>query len=169
MSSRLVICPVDVVVGPDGVTRRTPRVYNKSDPGKLQEDGITPVQDCPASMGGCISSGQPGEENGFCVCVVTAIDMSEIDADPDIVTIFEGEDQAPGAWRSWVDNTPKALGWKPGKINKIKGKLNKHGVVTADLTEDSRLWEFANRIGRKYGPNGDVRTINPAQNTGRGA
>jgi hypothetical protein len=156
-------------VSPDGVTHRARRVDNIPDPGKLQEDGITPVQDCPASTGDCISSGQPGEENDFCVCVVTAIDMSEIDADPDIITIFEGEDQAPGIWRLWIENTPKVLGWKAGKVNKIKGKLNKEGVVTSDLTEDSKLWEFANRIGRKYGPNGDVRTINPAKNTGRGA
>ncbi len=160
MPARLVICPVDVKVGADGTTRRRPRVGNIPDPGKPPfidpENGlITPT----CVFNSAISSGQPGEENDFCFCVVAAIDLSAVDADPEVETLFDlSDDQPLDDLHTWLVNTPKDLGWKAGKINKIKGKLNKKGVTSSDMTEDSALWEWANRVAGKYAPTGwDIR------------
>lgn len=150
MPARLVICPVDVEVGADGVTRRTPRVSSIPDPGK-------PPFMCVFSA--ALSDGLPGQENDFCFCLVAAIDLSAVDADSEVISLFEvGDDQQLNSIQTWLTNTPKSLGWKAGKINKIKGKLNKRGVTTSDLSEDTALSEFANRIGRKFAtPTWDIK------------
>ena len=168
MPARLVICPVDVEVGADGITRRRPRVGNIPDPGKppfidpdpVEEGGEGPRLITPVCVfNSAISSGQPGQENDFCFCVVVAIDLSAVDADPEVETLFDFSDDQPlDDLHTWLVNTPKDLGWKAGKINKIKGKLNKKGVTSSDMTEDSALWEWANRVAGKYAPTGwDIR------------
>lgn len=152
MPARLVICPVDVVIGEDGVTRRKPRVGNIPDPGDPPVvDPVDGLLTPKCVFVAAISDGQPGQENDFCFCLVAAIDLSAVDDDPEVETLFEVSDDQPlDTWRLWIENTPRSLGWKYGKINKIKGKLNKQGVATTDLSQDSFLWEFANRIARKY-------------------
>ncbi len=154
MPARLVICPVDVEVGADGITRRRPRVGNIPDPGKPPfidpENGL--IQPT-CVFNSAISDGQPGQENDFCFCVVAAIDLSAVDADPKVETLFDlADDQPLDDLHAWLVKTPKDLGWKPNKINKIKGKLNKEGVASSDMTEDSALWKWANRVAGKYAP-----------------
>ena len=169
MPARLVICPVDVEVGEDGIIRRTPRVGNIADPGKppfIDPDPIVDGGEGPRLItpkcvfNAAISGGQLGQENDFCFCVVVAIDLSAVDDDPEVETLFEVSDDQPlDGLHAWLVKTPKVLGWKAGKINKIKGKLNKRGVANADLTKDDPLWEYANRIARKYSttPGWDIR------------
>lgn len=161
MPVRLVICPVDVEVYPDGMLSRTPRVGNIPDPGKPPfmdpEDGlITPK--CVFNT--AISDGQPGQENDFCFCVVAAIDLSAVDDDPEVETLFEiSDDQPLDDLHAWLNNTPKGLGWQTSKLNAVKGRLNGRGVPSTGLTEDEPLWAFANRIARKYSttPGWDIR------------
>ena len=162
MPARLVICPVDVTVD-DGVTRRTPRVGNIPDPGRPPVDIIDPDEG-PITLTptyvfvAAISDGQPGQENDKCFCLVAGVDMSGLDDDPEVTSLFEtSDDQLLNEQRNWLANTPKILGWKPGKLNKIKGKLNKEGVTSSDLTDDDPLHDYCNRVGQKFSPGWDIR------------
>lgn len=142
MPARLVICPVDVEIGEDGITRRTPRVGNIDDLGK-------PFAKCVFNS--AISDGQPGQENDFCFCIVVAIDLSAVDADPEVETLFElSDDQPLDNLHTWLDKTPRDLSWNTNKLNGVKGRLNGRGVNSDGLSQDRPLWEFANRIARKY-------------------
>jgi hypothetical protein len=134
----------------NGDISRTPRVGNINDPGK-------PGAKCVFVAAN--SDGQPGQENDFCFCLVAGIDLSAVGADPEVETLFEiGDDQPLDGLRAWLDNTPAGLGWSAGKVDRLKGRLNSRGVPNANLSEHFPLWEFANRIARKYStPNWDIR------------
>ncbi len=162
MPARLVICPVDVIVE-EGITRRAPRVATIPDPGRPPVDIIDP-DDGPITIiptyvfSAAISDGQPGQENDFCFCLVAGVDMGGLDADPGVESLFEVvDDQLLDDLQTWLVNTPKILGWKAGKINKIKGKLHKKGITTGDLTDDSPLHDYCNHAADKVAPGWDIR------------
>ncbi len=169
MPARLVICPVDVEVRLDGTVYRIPRVGNIADPGippfidpdPVDAGGEGPRTITPkCAFNAAISDGQPGQENDFCFCIVVAIDLSAVDADPEVKTLFEVSDDQPLAGlQSWLRDTPKKLNWTTGKLNRIKTDLAKEGVISTDLTLDTPLWELANRIARKFSttPGWDIR------------
>lgn len=150
MAARIVICPVDAGVESDGVMRRMPRVGNIPDPGK-------PGAMCVFTS--AISNGQPGEENDFCLCLVAAIDLSAVDADPEVETLFEvGDDQPLKDLHGWLEKMPKDLGWKANKISAVKRRISVRGVTPVGLTRDVPLREFVNRIARRYAtPGWDIR------------
>ena len=162
MPARLVICPVDVTTD-GGVTRRTPRVGNIPDPGRPPVDIIDPDEGLQTFIPtyvfvAAISDGQPGQENDFCFCLVAGVDMSGLDADPQVETLFDiSDDQPLNDYHAWLENTPNLLNWKAGKLNKIKGKLNKKGVASGDLTNETKLVDYGNRLGQKYSSSWDIR------------
>ena len=173
MPARVVICPVDVTVDDNGERRRTPRVGNIPDPGRPPVEVVVPSSTdrdgnlVPGEMvtvtptytfSAAISDGLPGQVNDTCLCLVAGVDMSGLDADPEVESLFEtADDQLLDEQRNWLANTPKTLGWKAGKLNKIKGKLNKEGVTTSDLTDDNPLHDYCNRVAAKYSPGWDIR------------
>ena len=163
MPARLVICPVDVEIGPDGITRRRPRVGNITDPGKPPINIIDP-DDGPITIvpklnfTAAISDGQAGQENDFCLCLVAGVDLSSLDADPQITTLFDaGDDQPLDSHRAWLENTPRILDWSAGKINREKAKISSRRGDVNGLDRDTPLWEFVNRLAQRYSPGWDIR------------
>lgn len=161
MPARLVICPVDVVVNKDETIHRTPRVANIPDPGKppvdSEDNDGNPITIKPTyNFSAMISDGQPGQENDFCLCFVTGVDMSGLDADAEVVSLFDTEDdQTPDGYRAWVEGAPRDLNWSTEKLDRVKSRISAKGGLVSGLERDTSLREFANRIGQRYA-NSDV-------------
>jgi len=151
MPARLVICPVDETVDSDGTLHRRPRVGNIPDPGRppvVDPDSgilITPKYVFVAAING----------GPLCFCLVAGVDMSGLDADPTVRSLFDTSDDQPlNSHRVWLENTPRSLGWGQGKIRRVKGRME--GAGNANFGLDTSLAQYCNRVGKLYSPTFDI-------------
>ena len=165
MPARIVITPVAISEGPRGSIIRVPLVSTIVDPGRppteTEDDDGNPIT-VPKTLVhvSAISSGQPGERNEDCMSIVAGVDMSNLDAQANIVTLFEsGTDRPLADLRRWLTNTPGGLGWSNARQNRLRNRLISYGADVAGLTGDTPLWQIVNRLGRVWEPTFDVRQV----------
>lgn len=153
MPTRLVINPVVTQNG----TRRA-KCVTLLDPGRpyqfVDDDGNT--VDAFKEYGGSSAIG----DGNTCLSLVRGVDMSALDADSQIVTLFEaGSDQAWENFRDWLGSTPSGLGWSNPKQNRIKNRITAAGGDATGLTSTTPLWRWAIALGAVLVPGWDPRVI----------
>lgn len=85
---------------------------------------------------------------------VRGVDFTPLDADPEIVNLFEGEFSEAD---DHLNRTPDSLGWNPGRLARLRGRLNAKGASTVGLTGTTPLQSWLERLGRVLDPNFDPR------------
>ncbi len=134
---RWVICPVVTVDG-----SRMPKLSIITDSGRplaFEEDGITPILR-PFLHSSIISS------EAWCVSLVKGVDFTNLDKDPEIVPLFEGDDYADTD-RRFIEKTLNERGWDTGKLDELKTKLSVKGEDGAGLTLTSSYKEVIHKLG----------------------
>ncbi len=137
---RWVLSPVLAELGADGRTYRRAKLADKLDatrPGKT------------VKYVAVISDGQPGQINGWCLCLVRAGSFAALDADAELDNALDldYDDAQP-----FLDNTPNTLGWNAAKMKRVRDRMTARGVDTTGLTMDTPLWQILARIGQAIQP-----------------
>ena len=85
----------------------------------------------------------------WCLCFVRGVDMSGLDADPEIIDVLETDYEDIDGF---LAATPNDLNWSPGKLNRVKNRLESKGVDFTGLTKDDPLWMWIQRAGEYVTP-----------------
>lgn len=85
-----------------------------------------------------------GQENDWCVSLIKATDFSAIDADPEIINAV-GIDLEPGD--GGLAESPNTLRWDQARKDRFRQVFTDKGADTADLTDNSPLWAWLERLG----------------------
>ncbi len=146
MPARYILCPVvETII--DGSKNRCPKVMLMHDPGRPL---ITEPDSGRISSGYVFSAvisdgnGVPGKDDSQCLCLVGGHDMSALDADPEIITLFEVPDVRLDAVRDVLDKTPNEVLTKSER-DRLDDLLTDKGLDTRDLNKHSQCWEWASR------------------------
>lgn len=153
---RWVICPVVL----DGSTRKPLVGILENPDGRLPSAGFTRAQ--------VISSGLPWEENDWCLCRVkieSAEGEAVLAARPEIVP-FPEFDCDRRKRKTSLDETPRQRGLTREQVEDIKTRLGSVAERTKGaarrikpLTEDSRVRDFLDTVGKRLDPNFDPAEI----------
>jgi len=163
MPRRLVINPVVVV---NGVRR--PKCATILDPGaqareSINDDGNPVIVRPTYDHRSVFSSGQAGQRNETCLSLVSGIDLSALDADPEIVTVFEASDLASiDELAARLARTPREDAWPASLVNRLKTRIEAAGADATTLDRDSPLYVYANRLAQAIQPGTDVREWAPS-------
>lgn len=144
MPCRYVISPV--VIGADGVRR--PKVETLSDPGR----GIG--YDTANAIGG----GLQGEVNDWALSFVRGVDLTPLDADPDIVDVLDIGDIADADIAALLDKSA-TLALNPAKRTRLRTTLEDHGADLKGLTDDHPVADWLGRIVERFAPGADARQL----------
>jgi hypothetical protein len=139
MALRWVISPVVDVVEADPVSAaltppRAPKV------GGLIESGRGKRYQCANAV----------SSDAFALSLVRAANMAAVDADAEIVNVFEA-DFSDGQRASLLDTTPRIQGWNTARLTRIRNRLTARGVDTTGLTLDSTLETILDRLVQRWG------------------
>lgn len=145
MPARYVICPVITTIDDEGEPHSRPKVMMIADPGRPlltnPNTGEIISHYVFAAIIGVSAGGQVGSE---CLCLVAGHDMSALDADPEIVTLFEGPDRPLPQVRGLLDQTPGEILTTPQR-KKLERMLKNKGLDITDLTRNDPCWKWASR------------------------
>lgn len=132
MPSRWVVNPV---IFHDGA--RKPKVATIPDPGRPPEiiDGDTVIRYYRHSS----SIG----EMERCLSYVVGADLSALDADPEITTVLDGNDEN-------LALTPYDKKWKADRFEKMEVLLWTHGADHRGIGPDTPLWVIVQRLGKQF-------------------
>jgi hypothetical protein len=142
MAIRWFICPVVIVDG-----QRRAKLYNFLEPGTDDGTGLSRY-----AWVGNTFNGNPGV--GFddvYLLKVTASDFTPIDADPEIIDIFDNQWVSQNNEVADMGSTPRNLGWNQGKMNQVKNRLDRNGVDTSAWTLDTPLAQMLDEAGAAFG------------------
>ena len=138
-----VICPmVKTTIQVNGKDRevRAPKFVTLVDQGRpaksSRDDDGNPVS-LPARYRFSIVDG--GQD--WCLAYVVGKDFSALDADAEIVKVFEG-DNIP------LNSTPNGLGWDQAKVDRVNARLAAKGADLSGLNADEPLWKCLRQLGR---------------------
>lgn len=135
MPTRWVINPVVVIE-----KIRKPKVSTIADP------GIPPV---PLPEGGFgnktykHSSAISGED--WALSFVRGVDMSALDADPEIITVLDSDDEN-------LNLSLGDRGWNVSRLEKLQALMTSKNILLTGLTINMPAWEWLTRIGQKHFP-----------------
>ena len=163
MPARYVLCPVVGPLGEPPTTDRQPKVAAIADPGRpLVTDPDTGQIISSYVYSAIISDGvgAASQDDSECLCLVAGHDMSALDADPEIVTLFEVVDTLLTERRTILDQTPREL-LNGAQRRRLERALTDRGTNTDGLTDDTECWRWAARhceriVGRPL----DIRKLN---------
>lgn len=139
MALRWVISPVVDVVEADPASAaltppRAPKV------GGLVETGRGKRYQCANAV----------SSDTFALSLVRAANMAAVDADVEIVNVFEA-DFSDGQRAALLDTTPRIQGWNTARLTRIRNRLTARGVDTTGLTLDSTLETILDRLVQRWG------------------
>jgi hypothetical protein len=157
MVARLVFNPV-VVVG----DARLPKCATLVDPGRppveaTDDDGTVRIIPRTYVHSSAISDGLPGQLNAACISLCAGVDMSNLDADSQIIKVFEDADPMLSGLKAWLNQTPQQMGYNNPKLNRLRNRMTAQGISSTGLTSANALWEWVNRACQAYSPGFDVR------------
>lgn len=147
MPARVVICPV-VWSDEHGLC---PKFLTFTDPG--HPDGGGYVHASIYSPGRT----NPPAADERCLSIVGGFDMTPIDADGDILSLYDMADVMLPGLHAELEKTPAEVGMNQGKVNSTKARIRNHGGDDSGLGMDTPLYEFANRIAAILSPGEDIR------------
>jgi hypothetical protein len=84
----------------------------------------------------------------YALTFVKAVDFSALDADSQIINLFEGN---VNALRDWLDETPNTLGWNAARMTRIRNRLAARGIDTTELTMNSTIEQILDRVAGVIG------------------
>ena len=146
MPSRWVICPV-ITVG----NARKPKVSIIADPGippyqVVDVDEDTGVTLPPVTVRKTYNHSSCIDKKNWALCFVRGVDLSALDSDPDIITLFDFNDQGLNA-------TVNDLRWSNNRLKRLKNLAESKGANFNGLTKSDPLWKYVKRIGEAILPN----------------
>ena len=143
---RWVICPVDEEIDAKGRRHRAPRVARLHDRRTYSYPGGATVVNPPYRYSAAISSGLPGEVNDWCLCLVRFVDSTEMNADPQVISLLERDYNEET--ETLLDKTARQLAWNPARVRRVLDRLEARGIDVTGLTLDTPLWQVVERCGQ---------------------
>ena len=155
---RWCLCRVLEEIDGGGISHRRPKVGDIEDPGAPLAEVLDPVTELPTgvfrhhgySYTAAISDGQPGQDNDWCLVQVVGFDFSGLDGDPDVINLFEIDNLLLDK-RAFLDaELRNAL--TATKQKNLKDRMDDAGVSRIDLSPNSLVRDYINRLGLKWNP-----------------
>jgi hypothetical protein len=87
----------------------------------------------------------------WALCLVQGVNLSAIDADSQIINLFEGDvTTSPSVF---LDMTPTQLGWNAARLNRIRNTITAQGGNITGLTSTTPIRTWLTRLGQTLDPN----------------